>query len=255
MTKRLKRTLLLLTVAGVSVVSLEAQQVTFDRLLRSDGESQNWLTYSGSFRSQRYSPLTQITPENVKNLEPQWVFQSRSLEKFEATAARRGRRLVHRAATERPRGARRHDRANVLDVFVSAARGCTSLLRPREPRRRDPWRHACSWAPSTATSSRSTPRAGVLVWDVKLEQAGSRLCLDGRAARCQRQGHRRHRRRRIRHPRLPRRVRCQDRKGSLALLHDCRVPASRGARPGAAIPGRRAAVRSGSPVRTIPSRT
>ncbi len=86
MTKRLKRTLLLLTVAGVSVVSLEAQQVTFDRLLRSDGESHNWLTYSGSLRSQRYSLLTQITPENVKNLEPQWVFQSRSLEKYEATA-------------------------------------------------------------------------------------------------------------------------------------------------------------------------
>jgi alcohol dehydrogenase (cytochrome c) len=86
MTKRLKCTLLLLAVAGASVVSLEAQQVTFDRLLRSDGESHNWLTYSGSFRSQRYSLLTQVTPENVKNLEPQWVFQSRSLEKYEATA-------------------------------------------------------------------------------------------------------------------------------------------------------------------------
>jgi alcohol dehydrogenase (cytochrome c) len=86
MTKRLKRTLLLLAVAGASVVSLEAQQVTFDRLLRSDGESHNWLTYSGSFHSQRYSLLTQVTPENVKNLEPQWVFQSRSLEKYEATA-------------------------------------------------------------------------------------------------------------------------------------------------------------------------
>ena len=35
--------------------------------------------------SQRYSPLTQITPANVKNLELQWVFQARSLEKFEAT--------------------------------------------------------------------------------------------------------------------------------------------------------------------------
>jgi len=86
MTNTLKSTLLLLTVSGVSVASLKAQQVTFDRLLRSDAESQNWLTYSGSFRSQRYSLLTQINPENVKNLEPQWVFQSRSLEKYEATA-------------------------------------------------------------------------------------------------------------------------------------------------------------------------
>jgi len=35
--------------------------------------------------SQRHSPLTQITPANVKDLELQWVFQSHSLEKFEAT--------------------------------------------------------------------------------------------------------------------------------------------------------------------------
>ena len=35
--------------------------------------------------SQRYSPLDQITPQNVKNLELKWVFQARSLEKFEAT--------------------------------------------------------------------------------------------------------------------------------------------------------------------------
>src|SRR6185369_17143315 len=46
---------------------------------------QNWLTYSGSYSSQRYSPLNQITPENVGSLELKWVFQARSLEKFETT--------------------------------------------------------------------------------------------------------------------------------------------------------------------------
>jgi alcohol dehydrogenase (cytochrome c) len=70
-------------------VSLPAQvvsdNVTFDRLLNAGKEPQNWLTYSGSYMSQRHSPLVQITPENVKNLEQQWVFQARSLEKFEAT--------------------------------------------------------------------------------------------------------------------------------------------------------------------------
>ncbi len=78
----MKRTLLALVMASASLQA----QVSFDRLLRADTEPQNWLTYSGNFRSQRYSQLTQITPENVKNLEPQWIFQSRSLEKFEATA-------------------------------------------------------------------------------------------------------------------------------------------------------------------------
>ena len=60
-------------------------QVSFDRLLAADKEPQNWLTYSGTMMSQRYSTLGQVTPQNVKNLELQWVYQARSLEKFEAT--------------------------------------------------------------------------------------------------------------------------------------------------------------------------
>ncbi len=72
--------LLLLAAAGTLTA-----QVSFDRILHPDHEPQNWLTYSGSVFGQRYSPLTQISPANVKNLELQWVFQARSLEKFEAT--------------------------------------------------------------------------------------------------------------------------------------------------------------------------
>ena len=68
----------------VTTATLPAQ-VTFDRLLAADKEPQNWLTYSGSFNSQRYSALTQVTPANVKNLDLQWMFQAHSLEKFEAT--------------------------------------------------------------------------------------------------------------------------------------------------------------------------
>ena len=74
------RALLLICTAG----ALDAQ-VTFDRLLRADKEPQNWLTYSGSMLGQRYSPLTQVTPANVNNLQLQWAFQARSLEKFEST--------------------------------------------------------------------------------------------------------------------------------------------------------------------------
>ncbi len=60
-------------------------QITMDRLLHPEREPQNWLTYSGSYSAQRYSTLDQITRDNSKNLEQQWVFQARSLEKFEAT--------------------------------------------------------------------------------------------------------------------------------------------------------------------------
>ncbi len=69
-----------------AVAGLRAQQVSFDRLLRADREPHNWLTYSGTVFNERYSPLTQITPGNVKNLELQWIWQAKSLEKFEATA-------------------------------------------------------------------------------------------------------------------------------------------------------------------------
>src|SRR3954451_11477478 len=82
----LKRALLLSVLAAATVRAQSA--VTSDRILKAESEPQNWLTYSGSYKSQRYSPLDQVTASNVKNLELQWVFQVRTLDaagKFEAT--------------------------------------------------------------------------------------------------------------------------------------------------------------------------
>jgi alcohol dehydrogenase (cytochrome c) len=83
MTNKTSRTLFLILL--LATASLRAQ-VSFERLLRADREPQNWLTYSGTVQSQRFSQLTQITPDNVKNLQLQWIFQARSIEKFETTA-------------------------------------------------------------------------------------------------------------------------------------------------------------------------
>ena len=60
-------------------------QVTPERLVRATGEPQNWLTYNGSYSSQRYSTLSQITPANAPTLRQEWVLQVRSLEKFETS--------------------------------------------------------------------------------------------------------------------------------------------------------------------------
>ncbi len=49
-------------------------QVTPDRLLHPDREPQNWLTYSGGYAGQRYSPLSQINRGNVKNLQLKWSY-------------------------------------------------------------------------------------------------------------------------------------------------------------------------------------
>ena len=77
------------TLIALLIVSLlpsgAAAQVSFERLLRAEEEPENWLTYSGTYKSQRHSRLDQITPTNVADLELAWVFQARSLEVFQAT--------------------------------------------------------------------------------------------------------------------------------------------------------------------------
>ena len=51
------------------VLPVVRAQVSNDRLLRAAAEPHNWLMYSGTYASQRYSALNQINATNVKNLE------------------------------------------------------------------------------------------------------------------------------------------------------------------------------------------
>ena len=74
------RAWLLLATAGCLTA-----QVTFERIVNAGKEPQNWLIHSGTYDGNRYTTLNQITPDNVKNLGVQWVFQSRMAEKFEVT--------------------------------------------------------------------------------------------------------------------------------------------------------------------------
>src|SRR5262245_10384510 len=57
---------------------LLAQQVPYQRLLKAESEPQNWLTYAGSYRSHRYSALTQINRQNASQLKVAWAYQMRS---------------------------------------------------------------------------------------------------------------------------------------------------------------------------------
>ena len=59
--------------------------VTNERLLNSDAEPENWLHYSGNYFSQRYSGLDQINSTNAGDLEMQWAFQLRALDRAETT--------------------------------------------------------------------------------------------------------------------------------------------------------------------------
>src|SRR5271165_2816900 len=76
--------LALLLTAAISAVNARAQ-VTFDRILNSAQEPQNWLTYSGDYYGHRFSTLDQINVDNVKSLAAKWVYQTGATGKFETT--------------------------------------------------------------------------------------------------------------------------------------------------------------------------
>src|SRR2546423_1831895 len=70
---------------AMALVSAQNLPVTYERLLKADQEPGNWLTYSNTYSSWRYSRLDQINTQNVKNLRVKWMFQGRTENKFETT--------------------------------------------------------------------------------------------------------------------------------------------------------------------------
>lgn len=47
-------------------------------LLADEANGADWLSYSGGYKSERFSPLTQITPANVDQLKVMWAYQMQS---------------------------------------------------------------------------------------------------------------------------------------------------------------------------------
>jgi len=82
------RAFLTIILCSVSV-ALAAQTgtplITSQDLLDGLKDPTRWLTYGGDYSSQRHSPLTQITPENVNQLTAQWTFQTGTTGSFQTT--------------------------------------------------------------------------------------------------------------------------------------------------------------------------
>jgi alcohol dehydrogenase (cytochrome c) len=79
-------------VAVAGPVGLAAQEPaggpTQAQLLEGFADPSRWPTFSGDYSGRRHSPLTQITPDNVGRLTPQWTFQSGTMARgrgFETT--------------------------------------------------------------------------------------------------------------------------------------------------------------------------
>tara|TARA_B100000959_G_scaffold84011_2_gene89394 strand:- start:11465 stop:13108 length:1644 start_codon:yes stop_codon:yes gene_type:complete len=75
----------LLTVATTQNLAQEQQfetvmtpafsPITWERLVNAEQEPENWLMYSGTLDSQRYSALDEINTSNVSQLEMKWAYQ------------------------------------------------------------------------------------------------------------------------------------------------------------------------------------
>lgn len=64
-------TLLLLCLASSPVLS----DTPFEALLADEANGADWLSYSGGYKSQRFSPLSQINTVNVDQLKVMWAYQ------------------------------------------------------------------------------------------------------------------------------------------------------------------------------------
>ena len=67
--------LLMLLVQG----QVQGQELGWERLINSDREPQNWLSYGGNYSAHRYSSLDQINRGNVGQLTPAWMFPTGEL--------------------------------------------------------------------------------------------------------------------------------------------------------------------------------
>ena len=192
-------------------------QVSSDRILNAQKEPQNWLTYSGTYMSQRYSQLTQITPANVRNLELKWVFQARWLDYNQATPlvvdgvvyTTQGNDVLALDATT----------GKIFWIFpytpAADARFCCGRITRGLAILGDTLFLATIDAHLIAIDAKS----GRALWNTVVASRRRRL-LDDRGSPCdQRQGHRRHGRRRVRHPRVSRRVRRGNWKAGVAVQH------------------------------------
>ena len=215
--------LALAAAAGVPLLA-QVSSVPVTPAINDERTAGQWLTYSGTPQAHRFSPLAQITVNNVARLRPTWVYQPPGTGPLEGTP------IVADGAMYVTSGP-----ATVVALNMQERQARSGSGRGRLQR-------ACS------TSGFPRVNRGVAILDdtvyvgtldgylVALDAHIGHRTLDRsrrrqhdrpfdhrRAARRRRQDHRRHQRRRSRHPRFPRRLRREDRQAALAILDRSRT--------------------------------
>jgi hypothetical protein len=203
--RHVRRLVALLALLLVSATATVAQE--WQRLINSDQEPQNWLSYGGNYSAHRYSALNQINRTNVKNLTPVWLcFNTGEVGGRPECHTHRRRRRAVSDGTEKPRlRVECSDRRDALEILSTSFRLRTSpISRARAAGHRA--RHASISARSTITSSRWTPKPGASCGMSKSKTPSSAAATSLRRPDRQRQSHRRRHGRRTRASRLPERL-------------------------------------------------
>ena len=68
-----------------SLIEPKFAYITQERILDTDNEPGNWLSYGRNYEEQRFSPLTQINKNNIDDLELEWSFDMNSTRALEST--------------------------------------------------------------------------------------------------------------------------------------------------------------------------
>ena len=76
----------LLSVAvSMAFASASNAQVPYARIRDARSDPGSWLTYSGTYSGERFSPLSEITASNAAGLRPQWIYQVQEAGPVEVT--------------------------------------------------------------------------------------------------------------------------------------------------------------------------
>lgn len=65
----------LLALGLMGFLTAASAQTTYEQLLADEKNGADWLSYSGGYKSERFSPLQQINPSNVSQLKVLWAYQ------------------------------------------------------------------------------------------------------------------------------------------------------------------------------------
>jgi alcohol dehydrogenase (cytochrome c) len=65
----------LILIIAIIFVRIAQADVSFERLVNASADKASWLTYSGTYRSERFSTLTQVNVDTVKDLKVIWAYQ------------------------------------------------------------------------------------------------------------------------------------------------------------------------------------